>query len=204
MPNMKQNYTYGAKNVPDPKRFGGIRQLVKQTAAPAAQTPAAPKQDFAPPAPPAPAPAPQAAPAFNAQSLGTVTTKPGEQTAFEKGHQGLDIAGPEGQKVPAFQPGKVTEVKTGQPRGSGYGNSVIIVDEFGNKHRYSHLRNAWVRVGDTVQQGQSVGEQGRTGATYSPSGGNPSHIDYRAFDSLGRYLNPTQFVDTSSNEQPGS
>lgn len=133
--------------------------------------------------------------------LGTVTVRPGESTRYEKSHPGIDIANAIGTRLPAFTGGAVTAVKTGQKQGSpGYGNYVIITDRDGNQHRYSHLSNSMVKVGDTVQPGQIIGTMGNTGQTYSLSGGTGSHLDYRILNAFGKYVDPTIYVNALTGE----
>ncbi len=135
--------------------------------------------------------------AANVGSLGKITTRPGESTRYEKNHPGIDIANVIGTKLPAFTGGAVTGVKKGQHQGSpGYGNYVIITDKNGNKHRYSHLDNSLVKIGDKVKPGQIIGTMGNTGQTYSLSGGTGSHLDYRILNAYGKYVDPSVFINS--------
>ena len=128
--------------------------------------------------------------------LGTVTTRFGGQTRYEPKHPGIDIAAPLGAAGQFFAPGKVTEVEMGHKQGEprSYGNYVVVQDAYGNKHRYSHLTQSWVKVGDTVQAGQKGYAIGNTGSSYSTSGGTGSHLDYRIMDANRRYLDPSPYV----------
>lgn len=93
--------------------------------------------------------------------LGTVTTPYGGSTNFEKFHPGLDLASPMGTKIPSFTSGVVTEVIGGKKQGDkGYGNTVVITDEQGNKLRYSHLNQSYVKVGQQVPKGYVLGGLG--------------------------------------------
>lgn len=128
--------------------------------------------------------------------LGTVTVSPGGSTKYEKTHPGIDIANKIGTNVPTFTSGKVTDVVTGKAQGApGYGNYVIVSDAQGNKHRYSHLQNSFVKVGQEVSKGAIIGPMGNTGQTYSVSGGTGSHLDYRIRDMYGKYINPWRFLN---------
>ncbi|MFH1151641.1 MAG: M23 family metallopeptidase [Nanoarchaeota archaeon] len=133
----------------------------------------------------------------NVKGLGTITTKFGEQTRYEAQHPGTDIANKIGTPIPAFTPGKVAEVVTGKKQGdTGFGNYVVIVDSQGNKHRYSHLNNAYVSIGQPVTKGMTIGEMGNTGQTYSLSEtGTGSHLDYRIRDAYNKYISPYQFIN---------
>lgn len=129
------------------------------------------------------------------KNLGTLTTDYGGSTKYEKFHPGVDVANKIGTNIPAFTGGKVTQVTSGYKQGDkGYGNSVVVVDDQGNKHRYSHLYKAWVKVGQTIKPGQVLGAMGNTGSTYSTSGGTGSHLDYRVVDAYNKYVNPYKFI----------
>jgi len=127
--------------------------------------------------------------------LGTVTTPYGGSTKYEKFHPGVDIANKIGTPIPAWSGGRVSEVVSGKKQGDpGYGNYIIVVDDKGNKHRYSHLNDSYVSVGQQVQPGQMLGGMGNTGQSYSVSGGTGSHLDYRILDIYGKFINPYNFI----------
>jgi murein DD-endopeptidase MepM/ murein hydrolase activator NlpD len=133
---------------------------------------------------------------FNASDLGTITTPYQGNTRYESVHPGVDIANAIGTQVPSFSGGKVIDVATGKRQGDkGYGNYVIVEDAKGNKHRYSHLSNSYVSVGDYVPSGQYVGQMGNSGSTYSLSGGTGAHLDYRIKNAYGKYISPSQFIN---------
>jgi len=127
--------------------------------------------------------------------LGTVTTPYGGSTKWEAKHPGIDIANQIGTPIPSTIGGRVTGVQTGQRQGDkGYGNFVIITDAFGNQHRYSHLNQNFVTLGQEVQPGQLLGGMGNTGQTYSLHGGDGSHLDYRIRSAYGVYMDPATFL----------
>ena len=130
------------------------------------------------------------------KSLGQVTKPYGGSTRYEKFHPGIDIANKQGTPVPAFgQGGVVTNVDTGHRNGeNNYGNQVAVKDDQGNTHYYSHLQGAYVKRGQRVHSGQPIGTMGATGSAYSPSGGDPTHLDYRVTNAYGKYRNPLQFM----------
>jgi len=128
---------------------------------------------------------------------GTITTIPGNSTRAEKSHPGIDIGNKRGTPIPSFASGKVTEVVTGKkndPVNGAYGNYVIVTDKDGNKHRYSHLTNSLVKIGDEVNRGQVVGGMGNSGFAYSTGGGDGTHLDYRIKDAYGKYVDPTIYL----------
>lgn len=127
--------------------------------------------------------------------LGTTTVPYGGSTRYEKFHPGIDVANKIGTQIPATVGGKVTEVQTGQVKGSpGFGNYVIVEDPYGSKHRYSHLYQSFVKPGQYIPRGASLGTMGSTGQTYSLHGGTGSHLDYRIRDIYNRYVNPLIYL----------
>ena len=128
-------------------------------------------------------------------SLGTETTSYGGSTRYEKFHPGVDIANSIGTPIPSMTAGTVVEAVTGRKQGDrGYGNYVVIKDQQGNLHRYSHLNDEYVKVGDPVEAGQVFSSMGNSGSAYSTHGGTGSHLDYRVVDLAGKYLDPYQFL----------
>lgn len=135
----------------------------------------------------------------NISGLGTITTPYEGSTAYEAKHPGVDIANKEGTPIPAFTGGKVVEAVTGQgwtPNTPSFGNYVVVQDEYGNYHRYSHLQNEYVKVGQQVEKGAQLGTMGGTGSTYgSQKGDQPGiHLDYRIYDAAKKYYNPFEYL----------
>jgi murein DD-endopeptidase MepM/ murein hydrolase activator NlpD len=125
----------------------------------------------------------------------TVTTPYMSSTKFEAQHPGIDYTQGINTPVASFTPGVVESVRTGQVKGGpDFGNYVTIRDEQGNLHRFSHLSDSWVKVGQKIDRGTPIGAEGNTGQVYSLSGGSGAHVDYRVRDIYNRYINPNQFV----------
>ena len=124
--------------------------------------------------------------------LGNLTTGYGGETRTEAVHKGVDVANASGTPIPNMAKGIVTAIKTGQVQGSkGYGNSVIIKTKNGDSYRYSHLRDVLVKPGQKVPEGKKIGTMGDSGNTYSPTGGDGSHLDLRILDAYGKYRDPS-------------
>jgi murein DD-endopeptidase MepM/ murein hydrolase activator NlpD len=79
-------------------------------------------------------------------------------------HSGLDISADRGQPVFATA-GGVVEF-TGW--NGDYGNMVTVNHSFGMVTRYAHLSTMFVRPGDRVERGQTIGQIGTTGRTTGP------------------------------------
>ncbi len=79
-------------------------------------------------------------------------------------HNGIDIAVCVGTNVVAIQSGKVTQVGKSET----FGNFLKYKTNTGYTVMYAHLKNAIVKVGDVVEQGQVVAESGNTGLTTGP------------------------------------
>ncbi|MBD2576262.1 M23 family metallopeptidase [Oscillatoria sp. FACHB-1406] len=83
----------------------------------------------------------------------------------ERFHSGTDIAAPQGTPVLAAYPGEV--VLAGDT--GGYGLMVGIRHENGTQEsRYAHLSEIYVRPGDRVQRGDTIGAVGSTGFSTGP------------------------------------
>ena len=135
------------------------------------------------------------------KDLGTITTKYGGSTRYEPGgtHMGVDIAAPRGTPIESFTGGVVTDIKTGQgwtPQTPSFGNYIVVTTPSGEKVRYSHLYENFVKVGEQIQAGQKIGTIGGTGSTYSQHHEGPGyHLDLRIKDAANKYyINPITFL----------
>ena len=126
--------------------------------------------------------------------LGALTTGYNGSTKFEGTHPGIDIANKIGTPIPTYAGGTVLESVTGKKQGDkGYGNYILVQDAQGNKWRYSHLYQNYVKSGTVLKPGQILGTMGNSGSTYSNSGGTGSHLDLRIRDAYNNYINPLKF-----------
>ena len=119
---------------------------------------------------------------------GVITSGFGRRSAPTRGassvHNAIDIGAPQGTPVVAADGGEVIEAGSN----GGYGNSVGIRHDDGTISYYNHLY-AWnVKVGDTVAQGQQIGQVGSTGISTGP------HLDFRLYKD-GEYLNPEKYLN---------
>lgn len=83
------------------------------------------------------------------------------------GHNGIDIAGTPGTPIVASAGGRVIVARSGGYNG-GYGSMVIMTHDNGVQTVYAHLRAVYVTSGQTLQQGQQIGELGNTGRSTGP------------------------------------
>ncbi|MFZ4125728.1 MAG: M23 family metallopeptidase [Rickettsiales bacterium] len=93
-------------------------------------------------------------------------------------HEGVDMVGD--PDIRAAMPGIV--VYTGW-RG-GYGNTIEIMDIYGVRHRYAHLADIEVAVGNRIEINQEIGTMGMTG------GATGVHLHYEQIDANGRRRDP--------------
>jgi murein DD-endopeptidase MepM/ murein hydrolase activator NlpD len=125
------------------------------------------------------------------KNLGNLTTPFGGKTRGEAFHPGVDFANKEGTPIPALATGTVTTVgKTN----NGFGNIVTLKDTGGNVHQYGHLQGSLVKPGQVVKKGQPIAKMGKTGNSYSPSGGDPTHVDIRIASPEGKWKNPSLYL----------
>lgn len=129
----------------------------------------------------------------NLRLPGKITTPFGGQTRGEASHPGVDFANKEGTPIPAFADGVITGVGA---KTDGMGNVVTLKDAGGNTHQYGHLQGAMVKPGMQVKKGQPIARMGKTGNVYSPSGGDPTHLDIRIVSAYGKYKNPLTYVQS--------
>ena len=104
--------------------------------------------------------------------------------AWKGQHRGIDIAMPEGTRVPSFVSGRVIQ----QGWDGGWGRTLIIMDAKGAIHRLSHLSKVaeGLEVGSEIEKGQVIGFSGNTGNSTGP------HIDYR-IKVDGEYVDPMSY-----------
>lgn len=98
-------------------------------------------------------------------------------------HYGIDIANCVGTDIKAADGGVVTRAG----RAGSYGNLIIIDHQNGTSTRYAHLSRIDVKVGQTVEQGQSIGKMGNTGRSTGPH----LHFEVRVG---GKAVNPLNYV----------
>lgn len=123
---------------------------------------------------------------------GVITTPFNGKTRGEAVHPGVDFANKSGTPIKSFADGVVTGVKKDT---NGFGNVVLIKDIGGNVHQYGHLQRAVVKPGTKVKKGQQIANMGKSGNSYSPSGGDPSHLDLRIASPDGKWKNPMSYIN---------
>ena len=128
-------------------------------------------------------------------NLGVITTGFGDKTEQEAFHGGVDIANSSGTPIRAPVDGVVTKVEGGRADGeNSFGNTLELRDADGQVHQFHHLQNMNVKLGMPIKKGAQVATIGRTGAVYSPSGGDPSNLDYRIVNRYNQYINPLMYA----------
>ncbi len=80
-----------------------------------------------------------------------------EFNATLPGHKGIQIGGQVGQKVVAAAKGTVAYAGTGHP---GYGQLIVIRHNHNLLSGYGYLSDIHVRVGQTVEAGETIGKMG--------------------------------------------
>lgn len=104
-----------------------------------------------------------------ANDLGWIRPTKGAITqGFKSGHPAYDIADRSRPDILAVMAGTVIDTGTGWD--GGYGNNVWIDHGNGYKTHYAHMTEFYVAVGDTVTQGQVIGQMGNTGRVYGATG----------------------------------
>ena len=117
---------------------------------------------------------------------GTVTSRFGSRTPTDivsANHAGIDIGVNEGTVFTASMEGTVTSVSS---EGS-YGNHIYIQKDDVTT-LYAHCKTIYLKQGDTVVQGQKIGETGATGNVTGPH----LHFEIRKEN---RYVDPDLILD---------
>jgi len=79
-------------------------------------------------------------------------------------HEGVDIRGEQGDRIRATAGGKVLQAF----KNGSYGNYVKIDHGNGYQTVYAHMQNYLVKKGETVKQGQVIGQIGSSGRSTGP------------------------------------
>lgn len=104
-----------------------------------------------------------------ANDLGWIRPTKGLITqGFHGGHPAYDIADRSKPDILSVMAGTVVDTGTGWD--GGYGNNVWIDHGNGYQTHYAHMTEFYVQVGDTVTQGQVIGQMGNTGRVYGATG----------------------------------
>ncbi len=118
-------------------------------------------------------------------------------------HNGIDIAAKTGTPIYAAESGKVTKVGSSGP----YGNHVQIEHNVdGQKWTtvYAHLHKVDTKKGETVRQGESIGQLGNTGNSSGPHLHFEIHKgDYNfSATSAGNAINPMKVAERLGGASP--
>ena len=100
-------------------------------------------------------------------------------------HAGIDIAAPVGTPILAAASGVVDYA---QWNDGGYGNMIDIRHADGTITRYAHMNELHVKEGQTVSQGQLIGEMGSTGFSTGP------HLHFEIRPNGGSAIDPMTFL----------
>lgn len=103
-------------------------------------------------------------------------------------HTGLDMTPVNGVSVPVYAAKGGRIIKVRDKGNTSYGKYVEIEHDGGVTTLYAHLRkNTYFREGDTVTQGQQIGDMGSTGH----STGTHLHFEVRV---LGKHTDPEKYL----------
>lgn len=133
----------------------------------------------------------EARPAGRPIDKGWISSYYGKRTGPFSGkiemHKGMDFAGKKGSNVKAVASGVVTW--SGERY--GYGNLVEINHGNGYVTRYGHNEAIVVKVGDSVERGQTISKMGSTGRSTGP------HVHFEVLLN-DRQIDPIRFVQSKA------
>ena len=114
-------------------------------------------------------------------------------------HTGIDYAAPTGTKIRTVADGKVEFI--GQQR--GYGNVIIVKHDDVQRTLYAHMSrfSPSLKLGDSVKQGQVIGEVGQTGWASGPHLHFEFQVNGQQIDPNTMLPQPVPALDTASREQ---
>ena len=125
---------------------------------------------------------------FVMPAIGRLTSRYGYRndpfTGIRKFHNGVDVANQLGTAVMASMYGRVAQIGYN----GNYGRYIILTHPDGFQTLYAHLSEASVSQGQTVSQGQKIGEMGSTG--YSTG----SHLHFSIFKD-GAHVDPQAYLE---------
>lgn len=112
------------------------------------------------------------------------------------GHEGIDIAAPQGTPVVATKGGVVRIAQ----RVGDYGNAIYIDHPDGTQTRYGHLANGstLVHAGQTVNIGQQIGAVGSTGHSTGPHLHYEIRVGSGASNATSHAINPSSMYDNQT------
>jgi len=158
----KKIFVPGAKKIiyraPAPKTYTGFTAIKNIVSAPASQTTASNKMAW--------------------PTVGHRITQ-----YYSWRHHGLDIANKTGTPLYAADSGVIEFAGWGK----GYGNNILINHGGGKKTRYAHMSKFYVKKGDKVSKGVTIGEMGSTGWSTGP------HIHFEVIIN-GKKYNPLNYI----------
>jgi murein DD-endopeptidase MepM/ murein hydrolase activator NlpD len=114
-------------------------------------------------------------------SRGTISSNFGMR--WGKMHEGMDIAAPVGQPILAALDGTVTFAGWQ----NGYGNFIKLKHSGGVETAYGHCSKIEVKVGESVEKGEKIGEVGSTGNSTGP------HLHFEVLVN-GQQKNPAGYL----------
>ena len=133
----------------------------------------------------------EARPAGRPIEKGWISSYYGKRTGPFSGkiemHKGMDFAGKKGSNVKAVASGVVTW--SGERY--GYGNLVEINHGNGYVTRYGHNDEIVVKLGDSVERGQTISKMGSTGRSTGP------HVHFEVLLN-DRQIDPIRFVQSKA------
>lgn len=103
----------------------------------------------------------------------------------ETNHRGIDLAGSLGEGVYATDAGVIVYAGLNN---YGYGNMIMIDHGTGFQSLYAHLNEIYVGCGQSVGQGDTIGEIGSTGRSSGP------HLHFELMTSIYGKVNPWDFL----------
>jgi RHS repeat-associated protein len=113
-------------------------------------------------------------------------------------HKGIDIVAPVGTPLVAAFGGTAYQIRPDDPK---LGLSVFVRGKDGIIAIYSHLKSTDIKEGETVKEGQQMGEAGRTGNVMKAQPASEDHVHFQLYGRDGKVTDPEAFLNDADNQQ---
>lgn len=108
---------------------------------------------------------------------------------FSAGHPANDLAAPSGTDIKAPESGRVDGINN--VAGNYFGGKYITIKgNSGRRYYMGHNSKNRVKLGQTVKEGQHIGDVGATGQATGP------HIHFQVWNKSGRLVDPSKEIKT--------
>jgi RHS repeat-associated protein len=122
----------------------------------------------------------------------------GADRAGGRTHKGVDIVAPVGTPLRAAFGGEAYEIRENDKK---LGLSVFVRGKGGIIAIYSHLDSTNIKQGDTVKEGEQIGEAGRSGNVMKEQPASEDHVHFQLYGEKGKVTDPEAFLNDPKKQE---